>query len=108
MHHVLFLCGKARMRSPTAADIVSGWTGFAADFAGLSNDADEKLSAEQLEWADTVIVMEQRQKRALQSRFGTHLRDKRIVVLDVPDRFAYMDPALVDLITPRLERVLGR
>ncbi|MEP1585235.1 MAG: phosphotyrosine protein phosphatase [Tateyamaria sp.] len=95
------------MRSPTAADIVAAWPGFEADFAGLSNDADEHLSSEHLEWADMVVVMERRQKRVLQQRFATFMRDVPVHVLDVPDRFAFMDPALVDLITPRLRRLLA-
>jgi len=40
----IFDTGKARMRSPTAADIVSGWSEFQADFAGLSNDAEDRKS----------------------------------------------------------------
>lgn len=106
MKNVLFICGKARMRSPTAADIVAKWPGFQTDFAGLSKDAGEHVSTEHFDWADTVVVMERRQKKILSSRFGPRLRDIRVVVLDVPDRFAYMEPALVDLITPKLERAL--
>jgi len=44
MTNALFICGKARMRSTTAADISARWDGIEADFAGLSNDADEHLS----------------------------------------------------------------
>ena len=95
------------MRSPTAADIVATWSGFESDFAGLSNDADEHLSSEHLEWADMVVVMERRQKRILQQRYASFLRDVPVRVLDVPDRFAFMDSALVELITPRLRRLLS-
>lgn len=48
MTNALFICGKAHMRSPTAADIVLGWGG-SADFAGVSHDADEKVSSEHIE-----------------------------------------------------------
>lgn len=106
MRRILFLCGKARMRSPTAADVVATWPGFETDFAGLSNDADEYVSTEHLDWADFVIVMERRQKRLLQKRFGAHLRDVPVRVLDVPDRFAFMEPALVEMIIPRVRRIL--
>jgi len=95
------------MRSPTAADIVAAWPGFEADFAGLSNDADEHVSPEHLEWADMVVVMERRHKRILQQRFAPLLRDVPVRVLDVPDRFGFMDPVLVDLVTPRLRRLLA-
>ncbi len=107
MKRVLFICGKARMRSPTAADLARDRWGIEADFAGLSNDADEKLSTEQVAWAEAIFVMERRQKARLSTRFGPALRGKRVAVLDVPDRFGYMEPALVALLIRRLERHLG-
>ena len=106
MTNALFICGKARMRSPTAADLVSGWLGIMADFAGLSTDADEKLSVEQLGWAHIILVMEARQAKRLQALHGAHLRGKRVVTLGVPDRFAYNDPDLIALLTPKLRAVL--
>jgi len=101
MSNALFICGKARMRSPTAADLVAGWGGK-ADFAGLSHDADEKVSSEHIEWADVIYVMEARQKKRLGALFGPLLKDKRVVSLGVSDRFAYMQPELVDLLSQKL------
>ena len=101
----LFLCGKARMRSPTAADIARNW-GIEADFAGLSPDADEPLGPEHLNWADVIFVMEARQAKRLQSLFPTHLRGKQVVTLNIPDRFTYNDPALIALLTPKLRAIL--
>lgn len=106
--NVLFVCGKARMRSPTAADICAGWAGIAADFAGLSNDADERLSAEQIEWADVIAVMEPRQRTRLNALYGPLLTGKQVSVLNVPDKYAYMDADLVALLTPRLTDLLRR
>jgi predicted protein tyrosine phosphatase len=104
--NALFLCGKARMRSPTAADLVAGWPGITADFAGLSADADERLSVEQLLWADVILVMEPRQTSRLRALHGPQLRGKRIVTLNIPDRFGYNDPALIALLTPKLRAAL--
>ena len=101
MTNALFICGKARMRSPTAADIVLGWGGK-ADFAGVSHDADERVSSEHIEWADVVYVMETRQKKRLTALFGPLLRQKRVVSLGVPDKFAYMQPELVALLSQKL------
>lgn len=93
------------MRSPTAAAIAASW-GIAADYAGLSPDADEPLGPEHLDWADVIFVMERRQAKRLQTLFPTPLRGKRIVTLNIPDRFARDDPALVALLTPKLRAVL--
>lgn len=94
------------MRSPTAADLVAGWPGFRSDFAGLSADADERLGAEQIAWADVICVMERRHTLRLHALFGPHLRNKRIMTLNIPDRFAYGDPALIALLTPKLRAAL--
>ena len=107
MVRLLFICGKARMRSPTAADMATQWFACDTDFAGLSRDADEKVSSEHLQWADQIFVMERRQKKRLTSMFSHHLADKKLAVLDVPDRFEYMQPELVDLLYRRLTPILG-
>jgi predicted protein tyrosine phosphatase len=107
MTHALFICGKARMRSPTAAEIAGAWDDVTTDFAGLSNDADEKVSVEQLDWADIIFVMEARQARRLKRLFPAHLRGKRVVTLNIPDRFTFMDPALVTVLEQKLLAILG-
>ena len=100
MTRALFLCGKARMRSPTAAAIAAEWV--ETDYAGLSNDADVPLERGQVEWAEVILVMEGRQARRLKKLFGDLLKDRRVVVLDVPDRYAFMDADLIARLTPIL------
>ena len=95
---VLFVCGKARMRSPTAADLAARFDGIQTDFAGLSRDADEILTPEQIEWADAIYVIERRQKKRLTAKFLAHLAGKKLRVLDIPDNFGYMDTQLVKLL----------
>lgn len=94
------------MRSPTAADMVASWPGYETDFAGLSKDADELLSSEHLDWADIIVVMEKRQKSTLSCQFGAHLAAKRVVVLGVADKYAYMEPALQAILKPKLRKIL--
>ncbi|MEM9061327.1 MAG: phosphotyrosine protein phosphatase [Pseudomonadota bacterium] len=96
MKKILFICGKARSRSPTAAQIFAEWDGLRTDFGGLSNDADDALSADQIDWADVIMVMERRHQTRLNDRFGRQLAGKQVLVLDIRDRFSFMDPALVE------------
>jgi predicted protein tyrosine phosphatase len=95
---LLFVCGRNRRRSPTAEQIFAGEPGVEVDSAGLGPESANPLSAEQVAWADIVFVMERSQRRKLTQRFGRHLRVARIVCLDIPDRFAFMDPELVALL----------
>jgi predicted protein tyrosine phosphatase len=45
--------------------------GIEVSSAGTSPDAECPVSADLLEWADQVFVMEQRQRRYLQAHFGS-------------------------------------
>jgi predicted protein tyrosine phosphatase len=103
MTRALFLCSRNRLRSPTAEAVFAAWQGVETDSAGLAPDADTRVSAEQLDWADVVFVMERAHQARLAAQFGAHLRHKKIVCLDIPDRYAYMQPELVTL----LERKAG-
>ncbi len=81
----------------------AAWPGVETDSAGLAPDADTQVSIEQLEWAEIVFVMERAHKARLTARFGARLKHKKIVCLDIPDRYTYMQPELVAL----LERKAG-
>lgn len=107
LHRVLFICGKARHRSPTAADLANLEPGLEADFAGLSADADERVSREQIDWSDTIAVMERRQAARLKRQFGAALRGKRVTCLNVPDRYVYGAPDLVARLRPEIGRLRG-
>lgn len=108
MTNALFLCGRARMRSPTAAAIAATLPGVQADYAGLSPDADVSLEPEALDWADVIFVMEPRQAKRLQTLHPSHLRGKRVITLNIPDRYAAHDPDLIARLTPKLLAALTR
>jgi predicted protein tyrosine phosphatase len=98
---VLFLCSRNRLRSPTAERVFGTWPNLEVDSAGLADDAATVLTAEQLDWAELIVVMEAAHRRRLQSRHRTRLRGKRIVCLDVPDNYSYMQPELIELLLRR-------
>lgn len=104
MTRALFICSRNRLRSPTAEEVFSGWPGIETDSAGLAPDAVTVLSIEQLAWADIVFVMEPVHKARLSKRFGAQLKGKRLVCLDIPDRYTFMQPELIVL----LERKAGK
>lgn len=98
MKRLLFVCSQNRLRSPTAEAVFADYPGVEVDSAGLNNDAEVRLSDEQLEWADVVIVMERAQRERLNRKYGHALKGKRVVVLGIPDEYDYMDPVLVQLL----------
>lgn len=107
MTNVLFICGKARRRSPTAAQVAQRWPSIRADFAGLSRDADEPLTPEHLARAEKIFVMEPRQKKRLTSRFGPPGPGVTVVSLNIPDRYEVMEQALVDDLVDKLTHHFG-
>jgi len=96
--HVLFLCSQNRLRSPTAEQVFADWPGIEVASAGLLADAEERLGPELLQWADLVFVMERSHRTRLSSHFAPWLKGKRIVCLDIPDDYAFMEPTLVALL----------
>lgn len=100
----LFICSRNRLRSPTAEQVFCAWPGVETDSAGLAPDAEVPLSAEQVEWAELIFVMEPVHQRRLQQRFAAPLKGRRVICLGIPDDYAYMQPELIEV----LERKAGR
>lgn len=100
--NILFLCGKARKRGPTAAELVTKWDVANVDCAGISTDADTLVSLNEIEWADRIIVMELKQKKKLNSLFKSALNGKAIRCLGIPDKYEYMQPELIKILTSKL------
>lgn len=103
MPRALFICSRNRLRSPTAEQLFAAWPGVESDSAGLAPDAEVPLSAEQLQWAELIFVMERVHQRRLQQRFAPWLKGKRVICLGIADDYQYMQPELVEL----LQRKVG-
>ncbi|MFK5921707.1 MAG: low molecular weight protein tyrosine phosphatase family protein [Verrucomicrobiota bacterium] len=98
---LLFICSQNKLRSPTGEAIYAEHPTLEVDSAGLNHDAEVALCPEQIEWADVIFVMEKIHRSRLNKKFGNYLAGKKIVVLGIPDNYAYMDPELVQLIQSR-------
>lgn len=106
MKNILFVCIQNRLRSPTAEQVFSGRADLEVASAGTNHDAETPLSGEWVAWADLIVVMEKQHRSKVQRRFRASLRGARIICLDIPDDYAFMDPALVALLQTRLARHL--
>ena len=95
---ILFVCSRNRLRSPTAEQVFATWPALEIDSAGLADDAQVPLSAEQLAWAELIVGMEKSHRRRLQARHRARLKGKRVVCLDIPDHYELMQPEFVALL----------
>ena len=106
MKRVLFICGKNKWRSPTAEELFCTQPGVECASAGLSADSQTPLSAELVEWADLIFVMEKVHKTKLSTRFKPQLSGKRVICLGIPDNYRFMEPALVKLLETKVKPYL--
>ncbi|MEM6321835.1 MAG: protein tyrosine phosphatase [Bacteroidota bacterium] len=93
--NLLFVCSKNQWRSRTAETIFKNNGTHQVKSAGTSNTARIKLTQWHLDWADLIFVMEQKHRIIIQSNFQIASSDERLIVLDIPDEYPYMDEALI-------------
>ncbi len=106
MRNVLFICSQNRLRSPTAEQIFANRPGLNVSSAGLNNDAENPVSPELLQWADVIFVMEKAHRNKLSSKFKAHIGGKRIICLEIPDEYEFMDPILIRLLEAKVPKFL--
>ena len=107
MKNILFVCSRNKKRSPTAEQIFSGRENCHVSSAGLAPDAEEMISIEIVEWADIIFVMEKKQRTKLTQNFSRYLQNKRVICLDIPDNYEFMQPALIQILLRKVEPFLS-
>ncbi len=105
---VLFVCTANQQRSPTAESLYSNDSRFEVKSAGTSPWAIRPVTAELIEWADWLVVMEEEHRRELRLRFPRQAQLARIFVLDIPDIYTYGDMILMREIRDRFEPICER
>jgi predicted protein tyrosine phosphatase len=107
MKKLLFICSQNRLRSPTAEAIFSEYEGLEVISAGIDRTSEMPLSSEDIEWADLIFVMEKSHQHKLNQKFKSWLKGKRVICLDIPDNYEYMQPALIELLKKKVLPILG-
>ena len=97
---ILFVCNQGENRSATAADIFKDR--YKTDFAGIYNKLPNKGS---LEWADIIIVMEEHQRAEISKKYPDQYLKKKILCLDIPDVYYYMQPELVKILEEKIKKL---
>ena len=69
---------------------------------GTERAARIRVTINDIRWADTVFVMERWHHVRLRQMFANVIRHKRVICLDIPDKYHYMDDALVEQFTAAL------
>ncbi len=107
---ILFVCNNNKDRSKTAEDIYKNDPRYEVQSAGVDMGATQLVTKELVNWADVIVVMNEREDR---QEFKLHQNfpylkplKKRIIDFDIPNRFTRGDPQLVATIKERMEKYL--
>ena len=99
---VLFICSLNIQRSKTAEHLFKDK--FETKSAGMYNET--PVTAEQLAWADIILVMEEQHKIELSKRFPK--LKKKVICLDIPDMYLYKDPELIAILKRKVNSLMDR
>ena len=107
MTNLLFICSRNQWRSPTGEQVWRNHPEVSIRSAGTSPKARRTVSANDIQWADIILVMEQKHKSRLKAQFTRRLDYKDIHVLDIPDEYQYMDEELIEIMKQSVSGYLG-
>ncbi len=96
MTNILFICNQNENRSKTAEELTPG-----SKSAGLYSEK-SPVTEELMNWAETIVVFEQRQVDELKTRFPKQCFDKRLYNLDIKDLYDYGNKELTKQVREKL------
>lgn len=74
--------------------------------AGTEQNARIKVNAGHIGWADLIFVMEKKHERRLKDKFGQEISGKRVIRLDIPDEYEFMDEELIEILKIRVSEFI--
>ena len=104
MKKLLFICTLNLQRSPTAAEIFKDK--YDTKSAGVADTAKVPLTSELLNWADVVFVMEEGHRKFISEKFPKEYLKKKIINLDIPDMYYFMDEGLVKVLKEKVKTLI--
>ncbi|WP_307589507.1 low molecular weight protein tyrosine phosphatase family protein [Paenibacillus wynnii] len=99
---LLFICSRNKWRSLTAEKIFDGFNGYEIRSAGTEEGARIKVTEGHIGWSDIIFVMEKKHTRRLRDKFPMSLKNKRLICLDIPDDYQFMDEELIEILKSRV------
>src|SRR5688572_24131494 len=93
---LLFVCSQNRLRSLTAEKFFEGFPLYQVRSVGTQPVARIVVTEGHLGWADVIFCMEKSHLNRLRRKFPEAMQGKRVICLQIPDDFEYMDPNLLE------------
>jgi protein-tyrosine phosphatase len=105
--NVLFICGRNKRRSPTAAYLYRNDRRLAVRAAGLGDTSPRRVTEDDIKWAHLILPMERKNAKRLQIQFSG-LDFPSMETLDIQDDYTYMDKALIPVLHAAVEAALAK
>ena len=99
---LLFVCSRNKLRSLTAEKLFEGSPLYQVRSVGTQPGARIVVTEGHIGWADVIFCMEKSHLNRLRRKFPEALQGKRVVCLQIPDEYEYMDPDLVEELRGKL------
>lgn len=103
--NILAVCGRNKKRSRTAEHLFINDPRFNIRSAGLSPKSDRKISENDIQWADLILVMESEQRNKIRDLYK-HLYVSSIIILDIPDEYEFMNEELIEMLTDKINDIV--
>ncbi|WP_433923684.1 low molecular weight protein tyrosine phosphatase family protein [Paenibacillus taichungensis] len=99
---LLFICSRNKWRSLTAEKIFDGYNGYQVRSAGTEEGTRIRVTEGHIGWAEIIFVMEKKHVRRLKDKFSNTLINKRLICLNIPDDYEYMDEELIEILKSKV------
>jgi predicted protein tyrosine phosphatase len=96
LKNILFVCSRNKWRSLTAETIYKNSSEYKVKSAGTEDSARIKINSKLIIWAEIIFVMEKKHKEKILEKFSNEISNKKIIILDIPDIYKYMDKELIE------------
>ena len=80
--------------------------GYEVRTTTMQDDYNIDEEIEKHQWADVILVMEDKHRARLRAQFRDEIRYKTLHTLDIPDLYRFMDPDLVEIIRAKAEPLI--
>ena len=74
--------------------------------AGTETNSRIKVTPGLLGWADIIFCMEKKHVRRVKDKYYDIVIDKKIVCLNIPDDYRYMDESLIEILEASVDGYL--
>jgi predicted protein tyrosine phosphatase len=102
IHKLLFVCSRNRLRSLSAEKLFEGFPAYQVRSVGTQPDARIVITEGHIGCADIIFVMEKSHRSRMRQKFPGALDGKRVITLNIPDDYAFMQPELLEELRGKL------